>query len=307
MLGTLSGAIQSRMTEPTTILERYGVHNATLEALGDTQNVNHRVLAQDGTHFLLRCHRVATHSTAMLESELIWLEYLSAAKFDVQRPQRTLEGQLILELGGERYSLLSWLEGDTLELLNAVQAEQAGALMARLHTAALIFTPPPGFTRPRYDAAHLERTLETLRTLPWLESDIPLFERAATHASSAFADSSGWALVHADLHAGNVLWDGTRIKVIDFDACGFAPLGFDIATALGYLEDDERDTFLRGYESIRPLPEHFALERRRFTIAEWLTNLAFLAPRAVDRDYVENLMLPGLREQLPRMLEEPSA
>lgn len=91
--------------------------------------------------------------------------------------------------------------------------------------------------------------------------------------------------------------------MIDFDRSGFGPVSYDIATTFGYLEETERNAFLAGYETVLPLPEGFTQKRKLFTIAEWLTNLAFLAARTEDRKYVDTIMLPGLREQLPKMLE----
>jgi thiamine kinase-like enzyme len=110
-------------------------------------------------------------------------------------------------------------------------------------------------------------------------------------------------LIHADLHADNLLWHGQNVMALDFDACGFGALGFDLATALGYLETEVRPSFLEGYESLRPLPSDFADHKSRYTIAEWLSNLSFLAPRDFEREYIENVMLQGLRQQLPALMQ----
>jgi Ser/Thr protein kinase RdoA (MazF antagonist) len=143
-----------------------------------------------------------------------------------------------------------------------------------------------------------------LREIDWLHDDLDLFERAMSRAKLVFEEPDiPWGLIHADLHPGNMIWQGAKVAMIDFDRCGFGPVSFDIATTFGYLEDESRTAFLQGYETVLPLPQGFAEKRSLFTIAEWLTNLAFLAARAQDREYVDTIMLPGLREQLPKMLE----
>jgi Ser/Thr protein kinase RdoA (MazF antagonist) len=288
------------MSDLNSVLERYGLHPLSLEPLGDTQNANHRVVTADGA-YLLRQHRNAAHSRAALESELVWLEHLGAQGVRVQRPRRAVDGGFIVALNSARYSVLTWLEGATLEVLDDAQAEQLGALLGQLHDAALGFTPPAGFERPCYDVAHLERTLETLRAIPWLEPDVPLFTQAIVGAQRGFEaiPAHGWGLIHADPHPGNLLWDGAELTLIDFDLCGFGPFAYDVVSALGYLEPGEHPAFLRGYELVRPLPASFHTARAALQVAEWLTNLAFLAPRPQDRDFVDSVMLPGLREQLP--------
>ena len=284
------------------VLERYGLRDATIETLPGSENTNLAVTASSGSRYLLRQHRREGHGIAALESEAAWLEHLHSRGVRVQRPVPFATGRFVLEHEGEHYSLLTWLDGEILEAVSAEQARRVGGLMARLHGIAREFVPPPGFSRPRYDASHLERTLQELRAIERLRLDWPLFERATTSARTAFLERSPWSLIHADLHPGNLVWQGDEPAVIDFDRMGFGPTGFDIATTFGYLETPERDAFLAGYEAVQPLPDGFEGERSRFTMAEWLGNLAFLAGREEDREYVDTVMLPGLREELPKML-----
>ncbi|NJK43451.1 MAG: phosphotransferase [Pleurocapsa sp. SU_196_0] len=241
------------MNSPVRVLENFGVSNATLRPLENTQNTNHAVTTAAGERYLLRQHRAEALSTQMLESELIWLAYLRAAKLEGQRPVALPSGNFVLEDETGRFSLLTWLEGEVLETIDAARAMVAGAFMARLHEASAAFEPPVGFTRPRYDPRSLEVTLEELRNLAWLRDDLPLFERSMARASAAFIEgATPWGLIHADLHSGNMIWQGSGLAVIDFDRCGFGPLGFDISTALGYLEDEARAAFLDGYKSVLP-------------------------------------------------------
>ncbi|WP_161881631.1 phosphotransferase enzyme family protein [Deinococcus alpinitundrae] len=285
------------------ILERYGIVAASLEPLGDTQNANHMVAAASGERFLLRQHRSEHLSLNMLESELLWLSDLHRRALEVQRPVTLPSGKFILLDDERRFSLLSWLEGEVHQVLNEAQGQAAGALLTRLHLAARAFAPPVGFERPAYDQGHLARVLATLRGLECLTPDLPLLERAALSAVPAFADPVARHLIHADLHPGNLVWRGSKVAAIDFDACGFGPLGFDLASALGSLEAGPRAALLHGYERVSPLPTDVEAHRSAYTIAAALTNLTFLAAREHERGFLDTVMLPELRQQLPELLK----
>ncbi len=292
------------MNDLLAVLEQYGLKAVRFEFLGDTENTNQLVTTSSSERYLLRQHRAASRSLAMLESEMIWLNHLHQSGLEVQRPVSLLAENFICSSDLERFSLLSWIDGEVLESINQTQAEAVGVLMARFHSVARDFTPPAGFERLLYDSQYLEDTLSELRAIDWLQPDMALFEQSMARAKQAFDEPNiPWCLIHADLHPGNMVWQGVKVAMIDFDRCGFGPVSYDIATTFGYLETETRDAFLRGYEMVLPLPEGFPEKRKLFTIAEWLTNLAFLAARAEDREYVVTIMLPGLREQLPKILE----
>ncbi|MBI2944465.1 MAG: phosphotransferase, partial [Candidatus Wallbacteria bacterium] len=90
------------------------------------------------------------------------------------------------------------------------------------------------------------------------------------------------ALIHADLHFGNVVFSANRAAPIDFDDAGFGYLMYDVATSLiPYVESPRwpelRDSLLTGYADVRPLPEQQLavlpefLAARNLTMAVWLT------------------------------------
>jgi Ser/Thr protein kinase RdoA (MazF antagonist) len=292
------------MVDVSGVLHKFGVSSSNILPLGNTENTNYRVTTPSDERYLLRQHRAASRSLVMLESEILLLNHLHQSGLEVQRPVPLVAGNFILSSDAGRFSLLTWIDGEVLEGINQTQAEAVGVLMARFHKAAREFTPPAGFERLQYDAAYLENTLNELRSIDWLQADMVLFEQSMALAQQVFAEPNiPKGLIHADLHPGNMVWQGVNVAMIDFDRAGFGAVSYDIATTFGYLEDDARAAFLAGYETMLPLPEGFIEKRKLFTIAEWLTNLAFLTARAEDREYVNTIMLPGLREQLPKILE----
>jgi Ser/Thr protein kinase RdoA (MazF antagonist) len=64
--------------------------------------------------------------------------------------------------------------------------------------------------------------------------------------------------VHADLRLANLLVDGERITVIDFEDCGFSWYLYDLACALTFNEGrpDVRElieAWVAGYREVQPL------------------------------------------------------
>jgi aminoglycoside phosphotransferase (APT) family kinase protein len=73
-------------------------------------------------------------------------------------------------------------------------------------------------------------------------------------------DASGYSLIHADMHPGNILVDGERLTVIDFDDAGFGWHQYDIAVVLSYWQSKANAAaieraFLDGYRTTRQLPD----------------------------------------------------
>ena len=46
--------------------------------------------------------------------------------------------------------------------------------------------------------------------------------------------ADNFALIHTDVHTQNLLWDGTKMTIIDFDDCAYAHFAFDLAMAFWY-------------------------------------------------------------------------
>ncbi len=75
-------------------------------------------------------------------------------------------------------------------------------------------------------------------------------------------DARTYSLIHADLHFDNVLVDGDRLAVIDFDDSGFGWHQYDLAVVLTGHPAERFDlnfaSLLRGYRRVRALPDEDA-------------------------------------------------
>ena len=259
------------------------------------ENAVYRVDTTHGPH-ALRLHRPGYHATAVLQSELDLMAMLAGQGVLVPRPMATPDGALLVPLGDRHASLLSWLPGQPMgrsgqPLALTGPARPAlfaaiGAQMARLHALTDHWTPPPGFSRPRWDRDGLVGDAPFWGPF-WNNADSALLtgvrDLARTMLDAAPPQDMG--LIHADLVNENVLVDGPHFHFIDFDDCGYGYRLFDLATTL-YKAVDEPDfpglqaALLAGYAANRALPELYLLPM--FIVLRSLTYLGWIAARASE-------------------------
>ncbi|AOM81683.1 aminoglycoside phosphotransferase family protein [Salisediminibacterium beveridgei] len=80
----------------------------------------------------------------------------------------------------------------------------------------------------------LQKSLETFRDHPLIRAEpdlLQLFKWGEAHAESILRtiDQAVPVFSHGDFHGGNILNQGDRLIVIDWDASGLMPAGFDLA------------------------------------------------------------------------------
>ena len=256
------------------------------------ENIVFRVQTTLGPH-ALRLHRPGYHSPEALNSELDLMAMLAGQGVPVPTPAPSATGALLVPVADRHASLLSWLPGqpmrrsghplalagpDRTALYHAI-----GAQMARLHALTDAWTPPPGFTRPRWDRDGLVGDTPFWGRF-WDHSDT-IHIRDLARAALDSAPNPDIGLIHADLGNENVLIDGGKIHLIDFDDSGFGYRLFDLATTL-YKAADEPDlpalqaALLAGYAENRPLPDMTLLPL--FIVLRSLTYLGWIASRTSD-------------------------
>lgn len=244
---------------------------------------------------VLRLHRQGYHTRPEIASELAWLSALQDLPgLHAVRPIPGAQG-LVTELHDRFIVAFAPIAGQELQPGDDLARWFAplGEITARLHLHAREWTPPPGFSRKRWD-------VETIlgphphwghwRQAQGLDAPGETLLARATDALSMKLHAYGtgpetFGLIHADLRLANLMVDCDRLTAIDFDDCGFGWWAYDLAAALSFIETDPRlpDLITRwceGYTRITPLrPEDRAMIPslvflRRVLLTAWLSTRA---------------------------------
>jgi Ser/Thr protein kinase RdoA (MazF antagonist) len=207
---------------------------------------------------------------------------LSEDGFDVPELVPTAEGKLFKVVAHpgvpepRQVDLFAWIDGQPLGSVEsglegdvesvAGTFHTIGVLAGRLHNQSARWRPPPGFTRHAWDTEGLvgERPLWgrfwELAALSPSERDLMIRARDRVRRDLSAHERSprNYGLIHADFAPENLMVDGSRVRLIDFDDAGYGWHLFEIATTLyfhigqPYFDTVERAT-LAGYRSEREL------------------------------------------------------
>jgi Ser/Thr protein kinase RdoA (MazF antagonist) len=268
----LSGPGQVRWLRQLALaaLAEYGLAGAQLRPLKHWNNTTFAVRA--GTRRLvLRLNRPGFQDVAAIRGELQWLQALRAAGLQVPAPVVAPDGRLVISARAEGVpeprdcALFAWLPGSFLDRrLGVAQLEEVGRFAARLHSTP--FAPPPGFVRKTWDLSTLlggDAGIDQEGIRVHLNAgEERVIEAVRARLEQAFADLGrgphAWGLIHADLHPGNLLFQGEQVGAIDFDDCGWGCFLYDLAVILSELRHRPayaqlRQALLRGYRQVRDL------------------------------------------------------
>jgi Ser/Thr protein kinase RdoA (MazF antagonist) len=267
--------------------------------LNISENATYLVTAPGtGDKIILRIHRPDYHSKQEIESELLWVDSLrTQGVVSTAKP-------LDLESGGKISSLLygedvyfvvgfEFLSGTEPVSGNDLQQDffTLGAITAKLHDHTKNWPLPIGFKRKIWDfdsmlgrhplwgdwrkAIGLDPQGKTI-----LEKTASVLQEQLLHYGK---DKDKFGLIHADLRLSNLLVDGKKLSVIDFDDCGYSWRMYDFAAAISFMEEDEQipelqNSWVKGYRSESPLSadDEAALPMfimlRRILLTAWLAS-----------------------------------
>lgn len=254
----------------------------------------------------LRLHRTGYQQVAAIRSELWWCAALARAGVAVPMPLPAMSGETVVALSSGRHaSALAWLEGEPLGLAGhplagtpdaqARRHHALGRLVAQVHDATDILSLPDWFTRPRWDIEGLVGEAPFWGrfwdhpALTGREADRMREVRAFLGAALADHAATGDAgPIHADVLRENVLVDGDRLSLIDFDDSGFGFRLYDLGTVLSqdlYQPNhaDLRNALVEGYGALRPVDVGMV---EVFTLMRCCASVGWAAPRLAPGDPV---------------------
>lgn len=249
---------------------------------------------------ILRVHRPGYHTRQEIDSELAWLDSLSAEKIvTIARALPTRFGGKIAEFSTDgdvrqvvAFEFLNGAEPAADENL-ASGFRDLGAITARLHQHARNWIKPDWFVRKiwNFDAtvgagAHWGDWRAAMGLTPDGQA---LLERVAAELEQRLTvygqGADRFGLIHADLRLANLLVEDGAIAVIDFDDCGTGWFAFDFAAAISFIETDPMipdlmRAWIDGYRTVAPLSEEAEAMLPTFVMLRRLQLTAWLASHA---------------------------
>ena len=264
-------------------------------------------LALPNARAALRLHRAGYQGEASIKSELWWCGALAKTGLAVPAPLDAQSGDQLIRLStGRLASAIAWVSGEPLgeagvPLPGKIKEQSdrhfaLGRLIAQVHAATDALTLPADFNRPRWDIPGLVgeqpfwgRFWEHPE-LTRAEADHMLTARAflQDRLQKYHTEGGDFGPIHADVLRENVLVDGDRVSLIDFDDSGHGFRLHDLGTVLSQnlyepgLPDIAR-ALIAGYATLRPAdPELVAV----FTMARTLASVGWTMPRLRPDDPV---------------------
>lgn len=256
-----------------------------------SENHTYRIESPAG-RFILRLHRPGYQSVASIESELAWVMALRD-RLPVPRPLPGRNGALLQAVAPGRTAVLFAHEPgeepaeDTPDL--APLFRTLGHYAATAHDHVANWPLPAGFERQVWTAETIldaDGLWGDWRQAPGVTGtvrtrlaavDAELRRRFAAYGR----EPHNFGLIHADMRLGNLLVEGDRVTLIDFDDSGHCWFVYDLAASLSFIEtrpdlDALVAAWRAGYEARRPLDRTDAamigpaILLRRMALTAWI-------------------------------------
>ena len=299
-------------------LEDWDLNPVAVKEVSRAENVVFRVATQEGGIFVLRIHRPGYHSFDELLSEQLWTSALDRAGVDVPVPRVTRSGALYsrVRIGDELHfvGVLEWVEGETIDTLLEANTDigyaesrfqQLGELLAALHNQASDWQPPAEFNRVVLDAEGLMG--EKPNWGPFWQATVlmpeqrvhfeALREKIFDILCRLPKTADHFSMIHADLHPGNVVVNGERLHLIDFDDAGFGWHVYDFAVALKNFEKHQQfghfqAALVKGYRRVRAVDDETLALIPLFLLIRALASIGWAdaRPELNFGDYVQSLV-----------------
>jgi Ser/Thr protein kinase RdoA (MazF antagonist) len=290
--------LQELQVLATRATRRYGLpSDVTIKLINVSENATYRIEdPASGQKWALRVHREGYHSRKAIASELAWL---AALRHDgavvTPTPVRGLDGEFIQAVAVDGLAnprnvvLFLWEDGVEPSQTDIAGFEMLGETAARMHAHVRRWQRPPWFERHTWD---FETSLGNRPHWGYWQNGMGMTQEAREafketvtlidHRLQRFGKSSDrFNLVHGDMRLANLLMDGSRVKVIDFDDCGFSWLLYDCATTVSFFEHTPEvpeliKAWVRGYRRIGSLSDEEEAEISTFVMLRRLLLVAWI-------------------------------
>ena len=225
------------------------------------------------------------------------MRHLAERGIPVPAPLANAQGELVVPLHGKPAAIVSKLDGSSQMDPQPVHCLEVGAMLARMHLAALDFP----LSQPNLRGLDWWRSTAP-GVLPYLAPDTACLLREEIALQEAFAASPAYARlprgpVHGDLFRNNVMFVGEKLTgCFDFYFAGVDTWLFDLAVTVndwcidldsGRLDAPRVRALLDAYRAVRPFTDDeigaWPVLLRAAALRFWLSRLYDLhVPRAAE-------------------------
>lgn len=254
--------------------KRFGLDTEKIKSLDGFENYVCES-TRSGRPYVLRISHSARRSADQVRAELDWVNYLAEHGASVCVPMRSNDGSLVETFESGEQTLCAVVfekaEGRYIKRDNQTPAmtRNRGRLLGKIHALSKAYVSGEG--RPQRfhwyqeeDFADFEKFLG-----PGDSGVARKFHELITRLRSFPTDRESYGLIHFDAHTGNMLFEGNRPTLFDFDDCAYDFFMADIAIPLFYavlfLPDKWKPIeYARGFlnEMFEGYSEHNSLDRR---------------------------------------------
>lgn len=263
-----------------------------------SENATYKIEAMNGKKWALRIHRAGYHSQDAIASELAWLIDLRGKGVVVTpKPVVGKNGEIIQnifypQLGERRVVLSEWEAGYEPGIGENLEKpfELLGEVTARMHAHAKQWQRPKFFQRFTWDFAtslgdikpHWGRWQDGMgvdaQNQRLFARTVSVIEKRLNNYGKS---NERFGLIHCDLRLANLLIDGSAVKVIDFDDCGFGWYMYDAATPVSFYEHDPKvpsllEAWKQGYRKVATLSKEDEAEIPTFIMFRRLLLVAWI-------------------------------
>lgn len=252
------------------------VDGGSAQLINVSENQTFLIEALNGARLILRVHRVGYQTRAAIESELAWIAALGAeTDLPISEAVAGRDGQVLQSFvagdGLPRLAVLfHYIPGREPRIDDDLTGvfRTLGVYAATMHSHSLAWPRPAGFERPVLNAAAIldaDGSWGDWRVAPGVDAearavllrlDVALRQRLALYGTAP----ERFGLIHGDMRLGNLLVDGERLALIDFDDSGISWFAYDFAASISFHETSSvvpalRAAWLEGYRTARDFGE----------------------------------------------------
>ncbi|MCL6456783.1 MAG: phosphotransferase [Gorillibacterium sp.] len=220
----------------------FGLEEAGFKQLGNFENYVYQAV-KNGTAVILRLTHSSHRSEVEVAGEMDWIDYLLKQGVDIPKYDHSLQGKRTARLitGDSYFTAVVFEEAQgeharasNPEIWNEQLFKAWGRITGHMHRETRGYQPPSEHaTRPLWSEDDLLTNAKSYIN----EGDEFVLERLEAllaQFSSLPVSPDSYGLIHTDIHSGNFFVDQGRIRVFDFDDCGYMWFVHDIAIPLYY-------------------------------------------------------------------------